>query len=79
MRALGNVTAALKIMRSSRTRSLFYHMLGVIIAVAAVTTVVVSIGDGVKQHLLQANKSGQKCLNHPAGQPVRIHPMVLTK
>ena len=34
-------------MRSSRTRSLF-TMLGVIIAVAAVTTVV-SIGDGVKQ------------------------------
>ena len=58
MRAVGNVTAALKIMRSSRTRSLF-TMLGVIIAVAAVTTVV-SIGDGVKQSiLLQANKSAK--------------------
>lgn len=61
MRALGNVTAALKIMRSSRTRSLF-TMLGVIIAVAAVTTVV-SIGDGVKQSiLLQANKSAKNVL-----------------
>lgn len=61
MRAFTNVGSALKIMRTSRTRSLF-TMLGVIIAVAAVTTVV-SLGDGVKQSILQqANKSAKNVL-----------------
>ncbi len=61
MRAFSNVNSALKIMRTSRTRSLF-TMLGVIIAVAAVTTVV-SLGDGVKQTILQqANKSAKNVL-----------------